>query len=117
MKRLIFGVGLLVALGLFGFYYFQIGVSPEVKRDRYVKKAKEYMSQSKVNEAIIELKNALKSDPASGDAHHELGVALLRKGDYRAAYSEFIRATDLDSKLVPARYQLGNLYVLSRDLP
>ena len=110
MKRLVLGMGLLVALGLAGFYYFQIGVSPEVKRDRHVKRAKEYMSQSHVNEAIIELKNALKADPASADAHHELGVALLRKGDYRAAYSEFVRATDLKPGLLPARYQLGNLY-------
>src|SRR5215467_5384814 len=116
MKRLILGVGLVVILGFLSFYYFQIGVSPEVKRDRYVKRAREYMSQSKVNEAIIEFKNALKSDPRYADGHHELGVALLRKGDYRAAYSEFVRA-DLQPTLVPARYQLGNLYVLGRDIP
>src|SRR5215813_12267524 len=104
MKRLVLGVVLLAVVGVAGFYYFQIGVSPEVKRDRYVKKARDYMSQSHVNEAIIELKNALKSDPASAETHHELGAALLRKGDYRGAYAEFVRATDLKPTLVPARY-------------
>src|ERR1041384_5148916 len=117
MRRLVLGVSLLVILGLASFYYFQIGVSPEVKRERHLKKAREYMSQSQTNEAIIELKNALKADPGYADAHHELGVALLKKGDYRSAYSEFVRATDLKPGLVPARYQLGNLYVLGRDIP
>ena len=117
MRRLVMGITLLVVLGLASFYYFQIGVSPEVKRERHLKKAQEYMDRSQTNEAIIELKNALKADPGYAVAHHRLGMALLQKGDYRSAYSEFVRATDLQPNLLPARYQLGNLYVLSRDIP
>ena len=105
MKRLIVIAALLIALGVAAVFYFQIGVSAETKRDRSLEKARTFVAAAKVNEAIIEFKNALKADPRSAEAHHELGMALLKKGDFRAAYSEFVRAVDLKPSLVPARFQ------------
>jgi Tfp pilus assembly protein PilF len=115
MKRILIIVTLLVMAGGGAAYYSKFGGSPEVKRDRALNSAREYMKQAKVNEAVIEYKNALKADPASAQSHYELAMALLKRGEYRPAYQELIRATDLKPDLVHARFQLANLYLLGRD--
>ena len=114
MKRIVISVVLLVVIGLAAFY-FEIGVSAAVKRDRALSSAKSYLEKGKVDEAIIELKNALKADPASPEAHHELGLVLMKKGDIRTAYAEFVRATDLKPDFIKARYQLATLQLRGRD--
>ena len=58
MRKIILGVVALLVLGGGILAYSRLGGSPEVKRERALKKAKEYMAQAKVNEAIIEYKNA-----------------------------------------------------------
>ncbi len=104
MKRAASITGILSIVGLATALYFQFGVAPEVKRESFLKKGRDYIQQSTVNEAIIEFKNPLKADPTSAEGHHELGLALLRKGDYRSALREFGRATDLKPDLIRARY-------------
>ncbi len=118
MNRKLLSVCALIGVGMaIAAFYLTPGRRPEEKRDRYLKGGREYIAQSKVNEAVIMFKNAVKSDPASAEAHHELGLALLRKTDYRGAFGEFRQAADLKPEMVQARYQLGNLYALSQDLP
>jgi tetratricopeptide (TPR) repeat protein len=85
MKKWILLVLLLVLFGAGGAYYFEIGVSPQVKRERYLAKAKAFAEGAKINEAVIEYKNALKVDPAHAETHYEFGLLLLKKGDFRAA--------------------------------
>ena len=63
--------------------------------DEYVAEAREYLSQGKANEAIIQLKNALKSDPSNVDARVLLGNIYLRSGDAGGAAKEFNRAARL----------------------
>src|SRR4029077_17508457 len=65
-------------------FYSQTRLSPSVKRDRFIKRARAYLSRGKTPEAIVEFSNALKEDPASAEIHHELGLALLAVGDGRA---------------------------------
>ena len=65
MRKIILGVVALIILSGGIFAYSRLGGSPEVKRDRALKRAQEYMAQAKVNEAIVEYKNALKADPSS----------------------------------------------------
>lgn len=64
---------MLVLAGIGALLYFRLGGSPEVKRDRALKRASEYMQQSKVNEAVIEFKNALQFDPNNAAAHMSSG--------------------------------------------
>ena len=115
MKRLLAGVFALVAVGLVVAYYLM--PSSEVKRERSLEKARAYISQGKINEATIEFKNAIKADSNSAEAHHEFGLALLRKKDYRSALREFRRAVYINPGFIDARFQLGILLVLSRDIP
>ncbi len=115
MKRLLAGIFALVAVSLVAVFYLMS--SPEVKRERSLERAREYISQGKVNEAAIEFKNALKADPDSAEAHHEFGLALLRMKDYRGALREFRRAAYIKPGFIDARFQMGNLFVLARDIP
>lgn len=118
MNRKLLSVYVLVGVTLaIAAFYLMPGSSPEVKRERYLKGGREYIAQSKINEAVIMFKNAVKVDPAYADSHHELGLALLRKADYRRAFGEFRRAADLNPEMVQTRYYLGNLYALSQDFP
>jgi tetratricopeptide (TPR) repeat protein len=97
--------------------YLWAGKSPEAKRDKYLKDGRQYMEQGKVNEAVITFKNAVKTDPASAEAHYELGLGLLNRGDFRGAFGQFHRASDLEPQMVEPQYQIANLYVLARDIP
>ncbi len=118
MNRKLLSICALVGVGMaIGAFYFLSAGSPEEKRDRYLKEGREYIAQSKINEAVIMFKNAVQVDPASADSHHELGLALLRKADYRGGFGEFRRAADLKPEIVQARYYLGNLYALSHGKP
>ena len=115
MKRLLLGIFALVAMGLVVAFYLM--PSPEVKRERSLGKAREYISKGKVNEAAIEFKNALKEDPGSAEAHHEFGLALLKMKDYRGALREFRRAAYIKPGFIDARFQMGILFALARDIP
>src|SRR5687767_105520 len=116
MKRIVLIVGLLAIVLAGGVMaYSKLGGSPEVKRDRALKKAKEYLAEAKVNEAVIEYKNALRADPSSAEAHYEFGMALLKQGDGRAGYRELVRAADLKPDFIKARYQLAIMHAVNND--
>src|SRR5262245_868833 len=117
MKRIyLLIIGGVAALGIAAVFYFQFGGSPEARRDHHLTKGREYLGRSKAKEAVIEFRNALKADPLSAEGHHELGLALLKVGDYRNALREFTRASELKPDLMPPRYQLVNLYLLNQDV-
>ena len=116
MKRLVLFGLIIVVLGGSVFAYYQYGGSPEVRRERYLKKGQDYLKQSKLTEAIVEFRNAVKADPRSAEARVELAMALLLRGDGKGAYNELVRAVDLKPDLIKARYQLALLLLQMRDL-
>lgn len=59
-----------------------------------VERAKDYLSQNKMREARIELKNALQENPKHAEARYLLGDIYLRLGDVASAEKEFKRAID-----------------------
>jgi putative PEP-CTERM system TPR-repeat lipoprotein len=63
--------------------------------DDYVEKAREHVAGGELTSAIIELKNALQSDPSHVEARLMLGAQYLRSGEAAAAAKEFGRARDL----------------------
>ncbi|MCB1800883.1 MAG: PEP-CTERM system TPR-repeat protein PrsT [Gammaproteobacteria bacterium] len=64
----------------------------------YVAEAKEALAKGEVKTAVIQLKNALQTDPAHVEARLLLGSLHLRNGDGAAAAKEFGRARDLDAQ-------------------
>jgi tetratricopeptide (TPR) repeat protein len=116
MKRFLLLGAIIAVLGGGVFAYFQYGGSPEVKRDRYLQRAREYLKESKLGDAIVEFQNAVKADPRSAEARVELAKALVKRGDLRGAYRELVRAVDLKPDFVKARYELASLELLRNNL-
>jgi Flp pilus assembly protein TadD len=62
---------------------------------------------SRLGEAEEDVRHALRTEPASPDAHVGLGVLLARKGLWRDAIPALRRAVELDPGRAPAWDQLG----------
>jgi len=90
--------------------------TPEEKKAKHYKKGMELVKENKLDEAIIEFKNALQIDPKYVDGHHQLGIAYLKKGNLRGAFGELSRTVELNPELYDAQIKLGNLYMLGRKL-
>jgi tetratricopeptide (TPR) repeat protein len=56
------------------------------------------------------------TDPRFATGHHNLGLALVKRGLLAAAGKEFRRAIELDPKLAPAHYFLGYILMSQRRL-
>ena len=92
MKRSIILAGLIAVLLVGGhFTYYRFFGSPEMNRDRSLAEARNYLKESKINEAIIEFRNAVKADPRSSEARFEFGMTLMKRGDIRGSYQELAR--------------------------
>lgn len=63
--------------------------------DDYVAEAREHVADGELKAAVIQLKNALKADPAHVQARVMLGTLYLRGLDAPAALKEFSRAREL----------------------
>ena len=117
MKRSIILAGLIAVLLVGGhFTYYRFFGSPEMNRDRSLAEARNYLKESKINEAIIEFRNAVKADPRSSEARFEFGMTLMKRGDIRGAYQELARAVDLTPDFAKARYELAKIFLLGENL-
>ena len=82
--------------------------------DEHFKKANDFMAQSRVDDAIIEYRNALNIDPKRGDVRTKLGDAYVAKQDIGGAFREYIRAADLLPDDAAAQIRAGNFLLLAR---
>ena len=67
----------------------------------------ELVHQGKFPDALKMLRQALKQNPKSAEAHNYLGFVLGRGGDLSGAIAEFEKALSLDPKYAEAFYNLG----------
>lgn len=89
------------------------GCSEKDDTDSYLVKAKSYIKENKVNESVIELKNAIRSDINNGEARFLLGQSYLKQGNGVDAVKELERAQELKYKnelLIPL---LARAYILT----
>lgn len=79
----------------------------------HLNSAKNYLDQNKINESIIELKNAIRLDVKNGEARFLLGQIYLNLGDGLAAVKELERARRSkysENKVLPL---LARAYILT----
>src|SRR5580704_7208077 len=91
---------------------------PNVVKQKYLAKGKDYFAQEKYSEAAIEFGKAIQVDPNFGQAHYELGLTRLKlQQDYRAAQelTLAIQKLEQDSDKDRARLDLANLFISHRD--
>lgn len=89
------------------------GCSEKVDSDSSLVKAKSYIKEDKVNESVIELKNAIRADINNGEARYLLGKSYLSQGDGVSAVKELERAKALkydNALLIP---HLARAYILT----
>jgi len=96
------------------------GAVPRFERDRLVAEAVPQSAQARnnfggslllqgrVDEAIPQLQEALRLDPAHAEAHSNLGVALARRGRTAEAIEHYREALRLDPRQTQAYSNLGN---------
>ncbi|MEO6212067.1 MAG: tetratricopeptide repeat protein [Vicinamibacterales bacterium] len=86
--------------------------SPEESRDKAFARGNAAFEKKQHAEAILEYRNALKSDPLYAPARQKLGEAYEKTGDLRNAGREFVRAADLLPKDAPAQLRASR-YLLA----
>ncbi len=70
-----------------------------------------HLEKGRIDDAIAEARQAVRSDPESADAHGVLGAALARKGELDEAVTELRAALQLNPKLPRAHYNLANIFL------
>jgi tetratricopeptide (TPR) repeat protein len=76
---------------------------------QYLDRGNQLFAAGKYDDAVLNYRNAIKKNPALGEAHYRLALALLRKGTANDAYQELNRAVTLDPKNNPAKVEFANL--------
>jgi len=64
------------------------------------------MQSHRLPEAVEELTQTLRLDPASADAHNDLGASLVQLGDYKKAVEQFSEAVRINPAYAGARRNL-----------
>src|SRR5260370_16203312 len=104
MKRaLVIGLGLLATVSC--------SQSPDAVKREALNRAEQYQSQGKLDEAIIEWRQALAVDPALVEARHALGRAYATKLWYRDAATELLAAQELAPQSVAISADLGRVLI------
>ena len=85
--------------------------SPEAKKQKAVTRGEQYMKEGKVNEAVIEFRNALQIDPDFVPAVQGLGRAYAAKSWNGDALREFQRAQKLSPESLSIQVDLGRVLV------
>lgn len=82
------------------------------KSEKYVREAKEFLDKGDGNAAVIQLKNALQSDPGNIGARQMLGEIYLRVGNGPSAEKEFQAAIRRGAKDTRLKILLARAYLL-----
>ncbi|MFK5949937.1 MAG: tetratricopeptide repeat protein [Methylococcales bacterium] len=89
----------------------------EERKAVYMEKAKASMEAGDFDKARIELKNVLQIDPKDGDAYYQLGKLFEQKKNYRKAYSNYLKAGELNPENLENQAKLGRVYLLLANEP
>ncbi len=88
--------------------------NPEAALQEHIQTGDEYAAKKQFQEAVIEYKLALQTDPQSAAAYFKLGESYAAISDVRNALPAYVRAADLDPDNVDAQLKAGNLLLLAR---
>ncbi len=87
--------------------------SPAELQKKYQGLGEHYLSEGKLNEAVIEFQNFLKINPKSAIGHFDLGQAYHKKGWIIESVIQDREATKLDPLMLPAHIALGEYAINS----
>src|SRR5947208_16519062 len=82
---------------------------PNKLRAKHLDQGEKYFKAGKVQEAVLEFRNAVQADPKSADAHYLLGRGYVALRNIDAAYRELNEAVSLKPDKHEAQLQLAVL--------
>lgn len=82
--------------------------------DAYFKRGELNVRQAAVDDAVVDLNQALVLNPTLGEAHAQLALAQMQRGDEPAALAEWKLATDMPTASAYEHYQYGKLLLDNR---
>jgi putative PEP-CTERM system TPR-repeat lipoprotein len=96
-------------LALAGLTVAGCGRDPEVRKREYVESGDAYLKNGKVQEALIEYRNAVQLDPRYAAARVKLADVYVTVGNGGGALNEYVRAADLLPDDAALQVKAGNL--------
>jgi tetratricopeptide (TPR) repeat protein len=88
--------------------------NPEATKARHLEQGKAHMAAGRVEDAILEFRNALKIDQRYGEARYELAKAFEQTGNPNAA-REYVRAAELLPENLDAQLKAGTILLAQRE--
>ena len=101
----------LILVGLLGLAMVACSQTSDEKKQKALERGERYAKQAKFNEAIIEFRNALQTDPQFAPALHALGRAYAAKSWAGDAWRELTRAQKLLPDSVPVAVDVGKVLI------
>ena len=87
--------------------------NPEAEKKQYFESGKQFATEKKYQEAIVQFRNAVRVDNRFAEAHFQLAEAYAAIGDARNAYREYIVAADLMPDNADAQLKAGAVLSLA----
>jgi Flp pilus assembly protein TadD len=91
--------------------------SPPAKSESDYDKAVKAVKAEKYRDAIELLQKAIEKEPKKADAWNYLGYSQRKTGQFDAALKSYAAALEIDSKHKGAHEYLGELYLMTDNLP
>ena len=88
---------------------------PEIKFKAHIEAAKKYQENNKLDEARIELQNAIDLKPKDAEANYQMATTQLRLGNLPQAVESYSTAINLDPNHKEARLQLASIYIAAKE--
>ena len=85
-------------------------------RAHALKEAEAKLNEGRPEEAKVILMKYLSRDPQNAEVHYQIGKVFLRQGQMQGAFDYSRQATMLKPDYGEALYQLGNIYILDRNI-
>jgi tetratricopeptide (TPR) repeat protein len=100
-----------------GILLIACSISPEAKRDRYLRAGQDFLAKKDYSRALLSFQNAYKAKPSDAEPLYQLGVTSIAMGDTISASDFFRRAVQLNPGHLEAQLKLADLLAASRHKP
>ncbi len=123
-KRALYMTGTLLIAGLLLFYGDAVSADNSSKKAtekeiqeamEHYKRASQLDEEGKVDEAIVEYRISIKLNPDDPDVHFNLGLAYLKKKQYKEAITVYKKVVELSPRDAEAYKLLGIAYIQEGD--
>ena len=88
--------------------------NPDTAKQEYLESGNQFMAEGKVDEAILQYRNAVREDNRFGEARWRLAEALEKSGNLPGAMREWVRAADLLPDNVEVQVKAAGFLLMSQ---